>query len=426
MNVSVFIARRLGLGETGGSVTDGSERKSPAVAIAVVGIAVSVVIMMLTLAIVPGFKHQITRKVMGFDAQVTMHPVGASGSYDGSVTAPFKVTDSLVTAISTALPADALASYSIRMSGVLKTDGQFAGLVFKAYDGSRALDFIAENLEEGAIPAYSDGVANDSILISRVVASNLGLTIGDKVYGYFFNDGRLRMRRFVVSAIYNTHFNEYDKLLAFMSIGQARGVCGFDTDECTAVEIRGLNNDDIESVKERMQEVSSEAFYTTKTNTYLAVSDVYEQDPMYFNWLDLLDTNVIVILILMGCVSAVTLISCLVIMILERVRLVGILKALGGDNGMVSRVFLFLAGRVVLRGLLIGDAIALVFMWLQWRLRLVPLDAEAYYLNAVPIEFDWMSFLLLNIGVVTLSLIVLLIPVRMVARISPSRVMRFE
>lgn len=426
MNVAFFIARRLGLGSDGISVAGKVQSKSPAIGVAVTGIAISVMIMMITLAIVPGFKHQITLKVMGFDAQVTMHPVAAQGNYDGSTLNPFKVTDSLVTAIESALPVGADASFTVRLSGVLKTEDQFAGLVFKAFDDGEALDFIAENIEEGEIPCYGNDGSKDSIVISRAVASSLGLGVDDKVYGYFFNNDRLRVRRFVVAAIYNTHFNEYDKLLGFMSLAQAQGLCNFDDDECTAVEIRGLKTDDIEDIRARMQEVSGEAFYSNATNTYLAVNDVYEQDPMYFNWLDLLDTNVIVILVLMGCVSAVTLISCLVIMILERVRLVGVLKALGADNGLVSKIFLILAGRVVMRGLLVGDFISMLFMWVQWRFKLLPLDADAYYLNAVPIEFDWKAFVLLNVGVVALSLFILLVPVRMVSRISPSRVIRFE
>ena len=175
-----------------------------------------------------------------------------------------------------------------------------------------------------------------------------------------------------------------------------------------------------------MQKVATEAFYNNATNCYLAVNDVYEQKPMYFNWLELLDTNVIVILVLMGCVAAVTLISCLFIMILERVQLIGTLKALGADNGLIARTFLYMAERVVLRGIIIGDIIGLVIVWLQWQVHFIPLDPEAYYLNSVPVEFNWTGIIALNILAALLALAIMLIPTHTVARISPARVMRFE
>lgn len=425
MNVGLLIARRLSLKRDSGEPN--GPRRSPAVTIAVAGIALSITIMLLTLAIVPGFKHQITRKVMGFDAQVTMHPVRPTADgFDGAPLPTVAMTPELDRMIGECLPDGAVAELTIKQPGILKTDNQFAGLVFKAFDGDMADSFVQENLEEGGIPDYECDSMRYHIVISRATADALELERGDKVNGYFFTDNNLRTRRFTVAGIYNSHFNEYDKLLAFMSMDAARGISGIPDGEGTAIEIRGLASDDIEESAYGLQHVATDAFYGNATNCYLAVNDVYEINPMYFNWLDLLDTNVVVILVLMGCVAAVTLISCLFIMILERVNLIGTLKALGADNGLIARTFLYMAERVVLRGIIIGDIVGLALVWLQWQFKLMPLDPEAYYLNSVPVEFNWTGIVILNIAAAALALAIMLIPTHTVARISPARVMRFE
>lgn len=422
MNVSLLIARRLSLRRDGGD--DSRQRRSPAVTIAVAGIALSVTIMLLTLAVVPGFKHEITRKVMGFDAQVTMRPVQPTAGYDTQQAVT--LTPRFASMIADALPSGAIVELTIRQPGILKTDDQFAGLVFKAFDGAPAGSFIAGNIEEGAVPSYDADSTRYHIVISRMTADALGLAVGSRVNGYFFTRGNLLSRRFTIAGIYNSHFNEYDKLSAFMSIEAARAIAGMTADEGSAIEIRGLSSDAILPARTAMQQVATDAFYDDITDCYLAVSDVYEQDPMYFNWLDLLDTNVIVILVLMACVAAVTLISCLFIMILERVQLIGTLKSLGADNGMIASTFLYMAERVVLRGILLGDIAGLLMVWIQWQFHVLPLDPEAYYLNSVPVEFNWTGIIVLNVAAAVLALAIMLTPTHTVARISPARVMRFE
>lgn len=424
MDVSLLIARRLSLKSDASSPK--TQRRSPAVGIAVTGIALSVTIMLLTLAIVPGFKHQITEKVFGFDAQISLHPVQPVVSYDVSSRVTVECSDALRDRLLLHLPDGARVQLSASSPGILKTDDQFAGLVFKAYDDGLAGSIIESNLEEGGIPDYSVDSTRYDIVISRTTADALQLTLGDKVNAYFFVDNNLKTRRFRVGGIYNSHFNEYDKLMAYASMSAVRSIADIPDGADNDIEIRGLDRDDISDTRLVMQQVASDAFYDGTAGSYLAVSDVFEKDPMYFNWLDLLDTNVIVILVLMGCVAAVTLISCLVIMILERVTLIGTLKSLGATNGMIERMFLFMAQRIVLRGILLGDVIGLLLVWLQWQFELLPLDPEAYYLNSVPVEFNWSGIILLNLGAIVLSLAIMLIPAHMVSRISPAKVMRFE
>ena len=400
--------------------------RSPAVGIAVTGIALSVTIMLLTLAIVPGFKHQITEKVFGFDAQIVLHPVQPVASYDDGSTVTVECGDTLRNRLLSNLPTGARVQLSASTPGILKTDDQFAGLVFKAFDDGLEGSIIDSCIEEGGIPDYDVEEMRYAIVVSRTTADALQLSRGDKVNAYFFVDNNLKPRRFTVAGIYNSHFNEFDKLMAYISMPAVRSIAGLPDGAGNDIEIRGIGRNEVTDARIAMQRVVSDAFYDGTTSCYLAVNDAFEKDPMYFNWLDLLDTNVIVILALMGCVAAVTLISCLVIMILERVTLIGTLKSLGATNGMIERMFLYMAQRIVLRGIILGDVIGLLLVWLQWQFALLPLDPEAYYLNAVPVEFNWTGIALLNIGAVVLSLAIMLIPAHMVSRISPARVMRFE
>lgn len=422
MDISLLIARRLSLKRDDDSA--GGQQRSPAVVIAVAGISLSITIMLLTLAIVPGFKHQITQKVFGFDAQVILHPV--QPAYDQAEVLTVKFTDSLQSRLYVDLPLEAKIDLTVSTPGIIKTDNQFAGLVFKGYSNGLVGTIVSDNLEGGSIPEYSTDSVKYDIVISRITADALDIDIEDKVNAYFFVNGNLKTRRFKISGIYNSHFGEYDKLMAYASIDALRSIASVADDEGSQIEITGLMPDQITDTRVAMQRVAGEMFYDNTSNCYLTVSDVYEKDPMYFNWLDLLDTNVVVILILMASVAAVTLISCLVIMILERVTLIGTLKSLGASNGMIERIFLFMAQRVVVRGIILGDVIGLVLVWLQWQFKIVPLDPEAYYLNSVPVEFNWVGIVILNLVALLLSMAILLIPTRMVARISPARVMRFE
>lgn len=421
MDAPLFIARRLSLKRG-----RGKDRRSPAVTIAAVGIALCMAVMMLTIAIVPGFKHEVTRKVMGFDAQISIDPIQPV-TLEPSNPRPARLTPELSALITDSLPG-ADVELAVKLPGILKTDDHFAGLVFEAFSGSEALRFIEENLVEGIVPAYTsspDSTRYD-IVISSHTARELKLQCGSRVDGYFFTNDNLRARRFTVTGIYNSHFNDFDRLLAIMSYPAAASLAEMAPDEGTAIQIRGLAPDEVIPAAGVVSTVLSDAFHAGTVADYLEATDVYQLNPMYFNWLDLLNTNVTVIILLMACVGAATLISCLFIMILERVQLIGTLKALGATNRQVSRIFLYMAERIVIRGIIIGDIIGLSLIALQHHFDLIPLNPESYYLSAVPVEFNWCGFITLNVSVAVISLLVMLLPTMTVSRITPARVMRFE
>lgn len=416
MKFELYIARRLRLKNY-----NGSKQNSPSISIAVIGVALAIVIMMIAIVVVLGFKHEIRDKVMGFDAQITI----SNSDYTEKDKSYITFNDTLKSIINTTIPNGQI-SLSIKQPGILKTDNDFMGIVFKGMDTNYDWKFISDNLISGSIPNYNDENNQNKIIISKIISSSLKLNIGDKIYAYFFENNKIRTRRFEIAAIYETHFGEYDKLFAFSSLNTLQKLNNIDSISGNSVEIRNLPISEIENASYNLQDSLIQACYTNKLSSLHRVDTVYNTGALYFNWLDLLDTNVIVILILMSLVSGFTLISSMFIIILERVNMIGIMKSLGATNTQIRRIFIYLTERLVIKGILWGNAIALTIIFLQSKFKLIPLDPEAYYLNYVPTEINWSYILLLNIGVIIISGLILILPSHLISTISPAKTIKFE
>ena len=416
MKFELYIARRLRLKNY-----NGSKQNSPSISIAVIGVALAIVIMMIAIVVVLGFKHEIRDKVMGFDAQITI----SNSDYTEKDKSYITFNDTLKSIINTTIPNGQI-SLSIKQPGILKTDNDFMGIVFKGMDTNYDWKFISDNLISGSIPNYNDENNQNKIIISKIISSSLKLKIGDKIYAYFFENNKIRTRRFEIAAIYETHFGEYDKLFAFSSLNTLQRLNNIDSISGNSVEIRNLPTSEIENASYNLQDSLIQACYTNKLSSLHRVDTVYNTGALYFNWLDLLDTNVIVILILMSLVSGFTLISSMFIIILERVNMIGIMKSLGATNTQIRRIFIYLTERLVIKGILWGNAIALTIIFLQSKFKLIPLDPEAYYLNYVPTEINWSYILLLNIGVIIISGLILILPSHLISTISPAKTIKFE
>lgn len=416
MKFELYIARRLRLKNY-----NGSKQNSPSISIAVIGVALAIVIMMIAIVVVLGFKHEIRDKVMGFDAQITI----SNSDYTEKDKSYITFNDTLKSIINTTIPNGQI-SLSIKQPGILKTDNDFMGIVFKGMDKNYDWKFISDNLTSGSIPNYNDENNQNKIIISKIISSSLKLNIGDKIYAYFFENNKIRTRRFEIAAIYETHFGEYDKLFAFSSLNTLQKLNNIDSITGNSIEIRNLPISEIENASYNLQDSLIQACYTNKLSSLHRVDTVYNTGALYFNWLDLLDTNVIVILILMSLVSGFTLISSMFIIILERVNMIGIMKSLGATNTQIRRIFIYLTERLVIKGILWGNAIALTIIFLQSKFKLIPLDPEAYYLNYVPTEINWSYILLLNIGVIIISGLILILPSHLISTISPAKTIKFE
>jgi len=393
--------------------------------VAVGGVALSFMVMLLAIAVVTGFKAEISRKIMGFDAQIRIMPLASfygdedvAIALDGNLR---QIIDSGLGNLPEGYKPETVVS--LRQAAMLKTDNDFMGVAFRSFGDGYGWDFERENLVEGSIP-------NDSlprgIMISETMGDKLGLRPGDKVDAYFFVGETVRPRKFEITGIYRSDFGEYDNLVAYVAPSMISRMLKLSGHEGEAVEIRGLPADDIIPAAQRLQSVLSAAYAKGDIPQNMAVTSVYSSAAMYFNWLGMLDTNIVVILILMGCVSGLMLVSCVLILILQRVRMVGLLKSLGASNRQVGMIFVRLGVRVTLSGLLIGNAVALAIIGIQWRWHLLPLDPESYYLSFVPVELPFSSWAMLNSATAVMAFVIMLLPAAAVSRLSPVKVMRFE
>lgn len=417
MKFELFIARRMRLSR------GKSRSASSSVAIAVTGIALAIVVMMIALVVVLGFKHEIRDKVMGFDSQIRIEAnAGYGDGRDGNYVTLSPQLEQLIDSV---IPGGET-TLTTQLSGILKTQDNFMGIILKGVSSGHNREFISSNIIDGNIPDYTDTENRNKVIISQTMANALQLSTGDKVYAYFFEDNNIRTRNLEIAAVYQSHFGDYDRLIAFCDISLPQKLKGLDSATGSAVEINGIAPDDIENISSSLQESLSMACYDNRLQHLYRVTNVYRTGALYFNWLDLLDTNVIVILILMACVSGFTLISSLFIIILERVNMIGLLKSLGATNRQIRSIFIYVAERLVVRGMIIGNVIALSLIMLQEKTRLLPLDPDAYYLSYVPVETNWWHIALLNIGVLAVSAVILILPSHIISTISPSRTMRYE
>ena len=412
MRVERFIARRLYKSQ------QGETRVSrPAVIIAQAGVALGLAVMIVTVCVSLGFKHQIRSKVVGFNSHIHVCSFEAAQSYDA---AAIEAGDSLLATLA-ALPDVSHVQRYATKPGILRTGDDFLGIVLKGVGPEYDMSFFASFLQEGSVDSVA--VGGTSLLISRSMADKLGYHVGDKVDAYFIGQN-VSARRFTVCGIYRTGFGDFDDLFAVTALPVVQRLNGWDEDEVAGVEI---SLTDYERLLPSAYGISNYLdAYGQEHQTAYYVQTIEEQNPNLFAWLSVLDMNVWIILLLMLGVAGFTVISGLLILILERTRLIGTLKALGSPNASIRRTFLYLSAYIIGRGMVWGNVIGLLLCFVQQRTHLIPLDPANYYLDSVPIEFNWLFIVLLNAGMLLLSVAILILPSQLISRISPAKVIRFE
>ena len=407
-NSEIKIANRLYFSQ------EGAERHSrPAVRVALAGIIVGVVVMILTLCIVVGFKQTVTQKVAGFGAHIQVVSFDNNNTYDMQ---PIEVSDSLLLRLGSYEHVRKAAPF-ITKPGMLKTDSAFHGIVLK---GTDYWNFFRQNIIEGGLPTKPN-----QIIISQTVSSQLKLQVGDGVYAYFVDDNDVRARRFTICGIYNTGFGQFDDLFVITTLRDARRLQGWEANTYSGVEILV---DDIQYLDETADRIYFATVNKLDENGYQCyyVQTLQEQNPAIFAWLDLLDMNVVVIIILMLLVAGFNIVSGLIILILDGIQLIGTLEALGADNSFVRRVFLWQAALLIGKGVLYGNSIAFILASIQYKFHWIPLESATYYVSYVPIAFPWGWILALNGLTIGVSLLILLLPSMIITKISPAKVMHFE
>lgn len=413
MNFSLYIARRLSLASDG-------RRSSPAIRVSIIAVALSVAVMLASIAVVIGFKREIRDKVIGFNSHITLYNIPDTSDSSNLIT----LTPSLKKLLD---DSPYVIDYSLEASipAILKTKADFKGVYLRSLNGGATLRFIEDNLVDGHIPDFTRGGSRDSIVISSIAARQLGLKSGDRIDTYFISD-EVRVRPLKVAGIYNSHFDSYDQVIIYGALPLIQSVAGIPASQGTSMQI---HTDDFGHIVEYTADLNNtliEALADGRLYTYYRVDNALNQGAGYFQWLSLLDTNVTVVLTLMALVAIATLISGMLILILDKKGFIGIVRAMGASIGNVRRVFIYLALRVALYGMLIGNALMLTLLWCQNRWHFLPLDPEAYYIDFVPVEINWWSVTILNISCFILIYLCLIIPSRFVAGISPSAAMRTE
>lgn len=415
MNLPLYIARKI-YADTG----DRHKVSKPAMRIAIAGVAIGLAVMIVSVSVVFGFKHTIQDKVIGFGGHIQ---VADFMTLQNQEQYPIQMGDSMLRVIRSIPGVSHVQRFAMKQ-GILKTDSDFLGVAFKGIGADYDTTFIHQHMVEGSIPHFSDSVSTNSILISQRMADMLHLKAGGRVFAYFIDQQGVRARRFTIAGIYRTNLTQYDRTICFTDLHTAVRLNGWESDQVTGAEVTvaDLNRlNDVESLFIDRVNRSVDRYgatYTSKT--------IQEVNPQIFHWLNLLDLNVWIILALMVAVAGVTMVSGLLIIILERTTMIGVLKALGARNRMVRRVFLWFAVFIIGRGLLWGDGIALALLLLQRYTGLVRLDPTTYYVDTAPVEINIPIILLLNLATLLVSVLVLIGPSYLVSHIHPAKSMRYE
>lgn len=382
--------------------------------LAVTSVALAITVMLISLAVVVGFKNQVRDKVVGFVAPIHIQSHDRNESYEE---APFVVEERLENALKTTT---GIRHYQLvaNKAGLMKTDDEIHGVVMKGVGADYDWSYFKACLKEGEAPMYVDGERSNDVLVSKNVADKMLLSVGGDVRVWFIDeDGQARGRKFVVKGIFDTGLSEFDERFLFCDLDQIRKLNSWEANQTGMVEVW------LDDINE-MEQVNNDLRYRIPEN--LESYTARESNRQIFDWLELLDANVWLILVLMFLVAGITVISMLLIIIIEKTSTIGLLKAMGASNGFVRKVFLRRSLRILLIGMLIGNVIGIGFCILQQYTGLIHLNPETYYLSAVPIELHWTTVLLLNVASLVLWVLMLLIPTAIINRIRPSKSIRFE
>ncbi|MCR5471102.1 MAG: ABC transporter permease [Prevotella sp.] len=415
MNLPLFIAKKI-------YSDKGDKRKvsRPAIRIATVGVAIGLAVMIVTVSVVLGFKHTIRDKVVGFGSHIQIHNVL---TYNGSDQYPVCIDDSMMQMIGSVDGVSHVERFAMTQ-GILKTDEDFLGVAFKGVGPEYDMTFLKSHLVEGEMPEFSDSTSKQKLLMSKMIADKLRLKAGDKVFAYFIDGQDVRTRRYTVSGIYQTNMTRFDENLCFIDLYAASRLNGWLNGEVTGVEVKVKDFEQLQLTEDRFVEKINRSI--DPQGNVLTTETIYELYPQVFSWLELLDINVWIILALMVCVAGFTMISGLLIIILERTQMIGILKAVGARNKTIRHTFLWFSVFIIGQGLFWGNVIGLGIVLLQQYTSFVTLDPQTYYVSEAPMELNLPLVAAINVATLLICVFVLIAPSYLISHIHPAKSMRYE
>ena len=415
MNWKLFVARRIYRSKEGEK-----QVSRPAVFIATWGIAIGLAVMIVSVAVVIGFKHEVRDKVVGIGSDIAITNFDTQKSHE---TMPVAANDSLMEVLQGMEGVKHVQRYSTK-PGMIMTEDNFLGMVLKGVSQEYDWTFLKKHLLEGEIPAFNDTASTNRTLVSRTIADKLDIHTGDKLYTYYIEGEKVRARRLEVAGIYQTNFALYDDLFLLTDLYTVNRLNAWQKDQVSGIEVEVTDYVRLQEVKEALR--SELDMRKDRYGGIYYTQSVEEQNPQIFAWLDLLDMNVWVILLLMTGVAGFTMISGLLIIILERTNMIGVLKALGADNLAIRKLFLNFSVFLIGRGMCWGNIVGLMFVWVQSSFHPFKLDPSVYYVDSVPVEFNLWWWVLLNACSLFISVMMLVGPSYLITRIHPVKSIRFE
>ncbi len=414
MKVENFIAKRLMHHESGSA-----NLSRPFIRITTVAVSLSLAIMIIAIAVVMGFKKEISEKTIGFGSHIQISNYDNNLTYE---TKPISKNQECLPQIMAIKGIRHLQVYALK-PGIIKTDTDIQGVVLKGVGPDFDWSFFKKNLIGGEVFRVSDTSATNQTIISKTLSLLLNLKVGDKFDMYFVQEPP-RARRFTVSGIYDTKMVEFDKVFVLGDIKHIQKLNGWASDQITGFELLVDDFDKVDQLALAVDDIAGFVFF--EDGSKLKVQNIKEKYTAIFDWLGLQDLNAIVLIVIMLFVSGINMISGLLIIILERTNMIGVLKAIGAENPLIRKIFLFQSGYIVLRGLFFGNLVGLAICLIQQHFGILKLDEASYYLSTVPINLNLIHLLLLNLGTFVITISMLVVPSMVISRISPDKTIKFD
>lgn len=407
MNHEQNIARRIVFGSK-----ESRALSQPVVKLAITSVALGIAIMIIAVMVVRGFQNEISNKAVGFGMHIRISNFDRNNSFEEE---PFDSNQPFVNKIAADPAVKSISSFATK-AGIVKTKEEIQGIVLKGVDKDFDNSFFSNKIISGKFFNPADSSQANDVIISIKLASLLKLKLNDNLSVYFIQQPP-RVRKLKITGIYETGLEEFDKTFAICNINILRKLNDWNANDVGGFEVT------LHSIK-NLDKVSTKIY--NETGFHFKTETIRELYPQIFNWLDLLNMNVVIIIILMIAVAGINMISTLLILILENTRLIGIMKAMGASNASMRKIFILVAAYIIGIGILTGNAVAFLLCTLQNKFGWITLDQQSYYLDKVPVDFSLPQVLLLNIGAIVICIAMMLLPAMLVTRISPVKAIRFD
>ncbi len=371
--------------------------------------------MIMSVAIVTGFQKEIRNKVIGFGAHIQISSYTNNNSMEST---PVSIRQKFYPSIEHQKGIRHIQVYATK-AGIVKTDEEIQGIVLKGIGKDYDWSFFENRIVKGRKFMVSDTGKTNDILVSEFQAKQLKLDTGQFLLMYFINQNELQpsVRKFRICGIYNTGLEEFDKMYVLGDIHHIQRLNNWDSTQVGGFEILINNFNDLDKITESVYK---------QIDYNLNCTSIRQQYPQIFDWLGFQDVNVTIILIMMVIVAAINMISALLILIIEKTKLIGVLKALGMNNWGIRKIFLINASYLIIRGLIWGNIIAIALSLIQMQFGIIKLDPSSYYVSQVPINLNALHILLINAGTIVVCMLVLIIPTFVVTKVSPVKAIRFN